>query len=181
MKNVVCISGSSRKGNSDYIAKLIKSNINTAQFNLRTILLSEQKFEFCDGCLTCDETGQCHIEDGMNEVNNELIKADTLIFITPARWALLTASLKNFFDRTNSLAVPGSLEGKNAYVIALGQTTQEESDSIQKAANSVSNFVEDAGMNLVDSIIFEELLNSDDAQNSDMIIDSINELCNTLI
>jgi multimeric flavodoxin WrbA len=144
---------------------MVKASLEEAQkagAHTECILLRDLELELCDGCLECDETGRCHIEDGMNEINEKLAAADGIIFGTPARWRLLSGDLKVFLDRTNPLAVPKRLAGKKAGVVAVGQTSGPEATSIRDAANSVIAYCEDNDMDVVGVIIGENALKEGD-------------------
>lgn len=163
MRKFVCISGSPRKGNSEKLIRVAVEELRkNADAKVIEVYLSEFTPEPCDGCLVCDETGECHIEDGMNKINEHLASADGLLIGTPARWALLSGSLKTFIDRTNPLAASERLAEKKVAVLAVGQCEGESAESIKKAVESVLNFCNDAGMELVDTMIVEGVLNPTD-------------------
>ena len=179
-KKIVCVSGSPRKGNSEYFVKALEERLIDAEYDTKTVFLSESIFQFCDGCLQCDETGVCHIDDGMNEIIDLIRQSSLLIFVTPARWALLSAPLKNFIDRLNPMAANEELCGKNMIIVGIGQTKGEDAQGIYKAVKSVKNFADDAGIETIKTVVIEGLLNSNDLQKSnsvqkylDMVIDSI--------
>jgi multimeric flavodoxin WrbA len=108
---------------------------------------------FCDGCLSCDKTSACHIDDSMTAVISSMLAADGLIIGTPVRWALLSGELKVLFDRLNPLAVPQKLKGKKAIVFAVGQSTQEQDDSVKLACDSVITFCNSAGIDVVSTVL----------------------------
>jgi len=160
---IIGIVGSCREGaNTEIMVKLSLDEAKKASASTELILLRDLNLQMCDGCLQCDETGKCHIDDGMNEINEKLAAADGIIFGTPARWRLLSGELKVFFDRTNPLAVPERLVGKKAGIIAVGQTHGREADSIRDAAASVSSYCEDNEMDIVGTVIGESALNAGD-------------------
>lgn len=162
MKKIICISGSTRKGNTEKLIKSATKDLKSMNASVVEIYLSDFTPKPCDGCLECDETGKCHIKDGMNEINEHLASADGLIIGTPARWALLSGGLKNFIDRTNPLAKPEKLKGKKVGIIAVGQCEGKQAISIKKAAESILNFCNDAGMDLIDIVTVEGVLMPDD-------------------
>jgi len=181
MKKFVCISGSTRKGNTEKLIKAAAEELKKDSLEVIEIYLSNFSPEPCDGCLVCDETGKCHIEDGMNEINEHLASADGLIIGTPARWALLSGSLKTFIDRTNPLAATERLAEKKVAVIAVGQCEEEEAESIKKAAESVLNFCNDAGMDLVDMMIVEGVLSPNDIDQKTTEFSKVRKLANKLV
>lgn len=73
---VVGIVGSKREmGNSEQMIRTCLEEVEKSGIKTDLILLRNIEIEMCDGCLKCDETGSCHIDDGMNEINNKLTKA----------------------------------------------------------------------------------------------------------
>ena len=76
--------------------------------------------------MDCDESGVCDFYDDMISNIEKVNKSDTLIFITPTRWNLLSGDIKIFMDRLNPLYVPKKLEGKKAIAIAIGSTAKED-------------------------------------------------------
>jgi multimeric flavodoxin WrbA len=182
MANYVCVSGSSRKGNSEKLMMAAVDELKKSDnANVLEVYLSDFDPETCDGCLLCDDKGSCHINDGMNEINEQLANADGLIFGTPARWALLSGNLKTFIDRTNPLAAPEKLANKKVVVFAVGQSEGEEAESIKKAADSVVNFCSDAGMELIDTLIVEGVLNPSDIDSKESEFDKVRQLANKLV
>lgn len=174
---ILGIVGSPRKsGNTEIMVRLCLEEAQKAGASTELILLSELDLEMCDGCLECDETGRCHIDDGMNEINEKLAAADGIIFGTPARWRLLSGNLKVFLDRTNPLAVPKKLFGKKAGIVAVGQTSGPEADSIRDAANTIRLYCEDNNMDVVGIVIGEKALNKGDILKNEEALEACRKL-----
>ncbi|MGV8017328.1 MAG: flavodoxin family protein [Ignavibacteria bacterium] len=163
---IVCIVGSKRNGNTYRIVKAVTKVIKSkAQIDL--VQLNKINYSFCDGCLTCDETGECLINDDMKDIIGRIKLADGFIFGTPTRWGLLSGELKTFFDRLNPLAKSEELSGKKAVIFAVGQSKKntEESKSIIQSGNSVEIFCENADIEVVEKINIYGCLNKSDVQN----------------
>lgn len=150
---VVAIVGSNRRGNTYSMVEAACYALE--DFDVELIHLHGLITNTCDGCLSCDNTGECHIQDPMQDIINSVRKADGFVFGTPARWSLLSGELKVFFDRLNPLAVPESLSGKKAIIFAVGQCEGEEAESIKSAARSVKYFCDNAGIKVIDTVIAE--------------------------
>lgn len=145
MKTLIVVA-SARKGSSKYVAEKIKELLTDEK--VKVVQLSDYKIEYCTGCLECDETHKCNIEDGMTQLLEEVKATDILVFITPARYSLLSGDGKVFIDRLNPTAVSGDIEEKKFIAIAIGQTQKgEEPDSVVLAVKSLVNFADNAGMN----------------------------------
>jgi len=150
---VVGIVGSNRRGNT---YSMVEAACHALEgFDVELIHLHGLMTKMCDGCLTCDNTGECHIQDRVRTVMDKIKEADGFVFGTPARWSLLSGELKVFFDRLNPLAVPELLNEKKAIVFAVGQCEGEEAKSIKLAAKSVKYFCDNAGIEVIDTVIAE--------------------------
>lgn len=161
--NIIAVVGSSRNGNTKYvIEKTIQEIQKNKDICVETINLKDIKMNYCNGCLVCDETGQCVIDDDMTKLVDHVKNADAFIFATPTRWRLLSGEIKTFFDRLNPLAVSEALKGKIASIIAIGQSSDEEKDSIVSAADSIVAFCNDAGIKVIDKIIICDCYSNSD-------------------
>ena len=160
---IVGIVGSMREsGNTEHMVNACLEEARKSGAITEIILIRNLNLQFCDGCLRCDEAGNCHCGDGMNEVNEKLSQADGIVFGTPTRWRLLSGELKVFMDRTNPLAVPKRLKGKVAGIIAVGQTSGRNAASIIEAAESVRNYCKDNNMKIVGIVIGKNALKAGD-------------------
>ena len=64
MKNILLISGSNRKGNTQSILEIIDKN----RQNTQMLLLKDKNIEYCKGCLACHKMIDCVIKDDMKEI-----------------------------------------------------------------------------------------------------------------
>ena len=53
----------------------------------------------CRGCAACRKTGQCVIDDKVNEVARKMSEADALIFGSPVHYAAASGAITSFADR----------------------------------------------------------------------------------
>ncbi|MEM0487843.1 MAG: flavodoxin family protein [Thermoproteota archaeon] len=60
----------------------------------------------CDGCMSCFETGECHIEDDFKALYDKLVEADGIVIGTPIYAHGMSAQAKIFIDRTCCLNRP---------------------------------------------------------------------------
>lgn len=143
MNNITLVVGSMRRGNSAYIAEIIKNN-----FEGINIFTLGNGINYCTGCLECDETHKCHYRDEMDVILSKLCESDTLIIVTPVRYSLMSGDVKVFIDRLNPTAVSEELVGKKLIAIAVGQT-EEADGTIQDALKSLEMFANNAAMEYV--------------------------------
>ena len=111
--------------------------------------------------MDCDVNGHCDFKDDMEENINKILESDTLIFISPTRWNLLSGDLKIFMDRLNPLYASKKLEGKKMVSIVIGSKKKEEY-STEAALTSLNSFADASGMKLIYQYQFNECLLADD-------------------
>lgn len=157
---IMAIVGSNRRGNTYAMVEAGCHALKDSETEL--LHLKDLNILSCDGCLKCDKTGKCHIEDDMSTIIERIENADGFIFGTPARWSLLSGELKVFIDRLNPLAMSEKLSDKKAIIFSVGQTEGEEASSIKLAAESVRYFCENAGIEVIDIVLAEGCIKNED-------------------
>lgn len=153
---ILTIVGSEVNSNSNYIADHIinECQIKHPDVKIEKIVLSTVSMEFCTGCLTCDETGKCNIEDDVTNIVDKIDTYNGYIFISPVRWSLLSGNMKTFIDRLNPLATSRKLCEKKAVTIVIGQSNKGEigEESIVCATKSIQFFCDNAEMDVISSV-----------------------------
>lgn len=157
---IVAIVGSIRRGNTYAMVEAASRALGKCDVEL--IHLKNIDIKMCDGCLSCDKKRKCRIDDSMKNILPKIVNADGFIFGTPSRWSLLAGELKVFFDRLNPLAIPELLKGKKALIFAVGQTVGREAESIKRAIESVKFFCDNAGIEVVDTVMAKGCTGSND-------------------
>ncbi len=96
---ILAICGSPRKGNTYFVLKSIQENY--PDIDIKLLKLSEMNFEFCKGCYVCVKKGEdrCPVKDERDLIIREMMEADGLILASPVYSHMVSATLKNFFDR----------------------------------------------------------------------------------
>lgn len=69
--------------------------------------VGEKDIKPCQGCASCQKTGECRIKDDMQELYGKLVEADGIIFGTPVYFYNMTGQAKSVIDRTFALSRPG--------------------------------------------------------------------------
>lgn len=104
MKKVVVIASSPRKnGNSNALVKDFVQGAREAGNDVEIISVADIKMDFCRGCMTCNQTLKCVIDDDMKAVLETMRTADVIVFATPVYYYSVSGQLKTFFDRTSPL------------------------------------------------------------------------------
>jgi multimeric flavodoxin WrbA len=130
---VLGIYGSPRKGgNSDALLDKALAGARSEGAEIKTIYARELKIAGCRECGGCDKTGECLVEDAMQEVYPRLVEADIIILATPIFYYAVPAQLKALIDRTQAMWSKRLLtkpreqwknhESGKGYLIAVGAT-----------------------------------------------------------
>jgi multimeric flavodoxin WrbA len=101
------ILGSTRKGGNTEI--LLDVALEKAQQNGNSaskIVLRDKKIAPCDGCMACAPSGECVIQDDMQEVYQGIREADAIIWASPVYYWSMTGLTKTVLDRTFALNFP---------------------------------------------------------------------------
>ena len=97
---VILINGSPKEKGCTYTAlreiekQLQKNNIETEIF-----WLGNKPISGCIGCGSCLKTGECFMQDKVNEFLEKVPKTDGFIFGSPVHFAATSGMLSSFMDR----------------------------------------------------------------------------------
>ena len=136
---ILGISGSPRKGNTEWMVDRVLEAARNAGAETELILLRKADIHLCRGCLSCEmgadrQPGVCVIKDDMAPLLGKMLAADAFVFGTPVYFYLLSALLKNFMDRT--VPIWPLLKGKKAAGVAVAE------DTIGKAIENLKTYAE---------------------------------------
>jgi multimeric flavodoxin WrbA len=138
---ILAISGSPRKGNTDFLLDSIAEHVDTDILKLR-----KKRIKYCGGgddC--CPKTGRCVINDDMVEIYAILEPADIIILASPAYFSNVSALMKNFMDRCNPYYFNKKLKGKKFFLI--GVAAREK--SAEKTIEMMKEFVKGVHGNVI--------------------------------
>lgn len=176
MGKALIVVGSRREGNSYNLANKIKDELKKNRIVSYIIVPGNQKIHLCTGCMDCDKNGICDFTDDMQRNIDRLLECDTIIFITPTRWNLLSGDIKIFMDRLNPLYTNKKMEGKKMVAISIGSSPKDVY-STDDAVKSLTNFAEGANMDTVLTYQFNNCLDFKDILKQE---DNINNLIEKL-
>jgi multimeric flavodoxin WrbA len=107
---IVAVNGSPRKANTDRLIDIILDSAREAdpQLTTETIFLRKEKINFCIGCFRCngnnDYPSGCPVHrDSMDAIIPKLMEADAVLLASPVYFGGVTAQMKAFMDRTESI------------------------------------------------------------------------------
>lgn len=116
MKKIAIISSTPRKnGNSEILAEEFARGARESGNEVKRFDVRDIDLKFCRGCLACQKTSACVIDDGMNEICDEISGADVLVFATPVYYYSVSGQLKTFLDRLNPL-----FARENRFILPIG-------------------------------------------------------------
>lgn len=137
------INGSNRNQNCYTILQDLKNEED------KLFSLADKTIHYCLGCGACADHLEnfCVMEDDMQELYCDMVKAEKIIIATPIYMNHITGILKNVIDRFNPYASHDELvKGKKLYFMTVGQMSEKENkeiaNQIQKYFESVGEFME---------------------------------------
>lgn len=140
MSKVLIISTSIRaNSNSEYIAKECEKGALDAGNQVEYISLKGKSIGYCIGCLACQQTGKCVLNDDAAELCEKVKAADTLVFATPIYYYEMCGQMKTLLDRLNPL-YSSDYRFRKVYMIA---TAAEDGNStFEKAYSGLEGWVD---------------------------------------
>lgn len=103
-KHILVISTSPRKGgNSDQLADAFVRGVQEAGHTVEKISLSGKTIGFCQGCLACQSTQRCVIQDDADAIAQKMLTADVIAFASPVYYYGMCGQMKTMLDRSNPL------------------------------------------------------------------------------
>lgn len=121
---VLAICGSPRVGNTHWMLTKILEGASQEGAHTELFCVAEKMVSLCDGCLTCEESGVCHLDDDLQELYAKALSSDAILFGSPVHFDGVTPQLKNFIDRLNPIS--RGLKGKRGFVVTVGMLGEEE-------------------------------------------------------
>jgi multimeric flavodoxin WrbA len=152
--SVLTVLGSPRRdGNTDVLATEFLRGAASAGFQPRFIIPTDLGMSPCDGLNQCFTAGKCVIQDGMNEVYEDVLTATHILVATPVYFMGPPGSLKSFIDRFQAVWARFEIlkeprpdaASRKAFAIIVGATPDEgkmyrPTISIIKAFLNVTGF-----------------------------------------
>ena len=140
MKNVLVISSSLRKNSNSYsLAKEFARGAEESGNNVEFISLMGKRIEFCKGCLACQKTQRCVINDNADEIREKMLNADTVVFATPIYYYEMSGQLKTLLDRMNPL-YSSDYAFRNIYVLTTA--AEDEAHVPERAISGVQGWID---------------------------------------
>ena len=139
-KNVLIISSSLRNGsNSEALADEFLKGAKKVGHNAEKISLAGKTINFCKGCLACNKTLKCVIDDDSREIVEKMLKADVLVFATPVYYYSVCGQLKTLLDRANPLFA-SDYKFRDIYLLATA--AEDESETVKGTETAVQGWID---------------------------------------
>ena len=140
MSKVLVISTSLRvKSNSDILAERLIAGARDAGHEVEQISLKGKELKFCIGCLSCQKTQKCVLNDDAVWIAEKVKNADTLVFVTPIYYYEMSGQMKTLLDRLNPL-YPSDYRFRKIYML---MTAAEDEDYVsEKAVSGLQGWID---------------------------------------
>jgi multimeric flavodoxin WrbA len=101
---IVC---SPRKGgNTEILVREALAGAKESGADVELLRICDMNIASCDGCQTCQQSGECRIKDGMQKVYEKMLAADGIILGSPVYFWSVSSQAKKLMDRTYALRYP---------------------------------------------------------------------------
>ena len=139
-KRVLVIATSLRKGsNSEILADAFVKGAVEAGHQVEKVVLLDKTIEFCRGCLACQKTGHCVIDDDMDYICKKMQEADVIAFATPVYFYEMCGQMKTLLDRSNPL-FPSDYAFRKIYLLA--SAAAENPSAIDGTINGLQGWID---------------------------------------
>ena len=140
MSRILVITTSFRaKSNSDILAGQLAAGAKAAGHQVECISLKGKAVGFCRGCLACQKTHKCVLNDDAVAIAEKVMNADTLVFVTPIYYYEMSGQMKTLLDRLNPLY---STDYPFRKVYMLSVAAEDEAFVPEKAVNGLQGWVD---------------------------------------
>lgn len=104
---ILGIMGSPRRGgNTEILLDTALSEARQSGVQVSKIRLGDKKITPCRGCLKCTRTGKCVVRDDMQEIYQEMLQSDGILWASPVYFWSMSGQTKIVMDRTYALTFP---------------------------------------------------------------------------
>ncbi len=139
-KKVLVISTSLRSNsNSEALADEFVCGALEQGNQVEKVSLRNQTIHFCRGCLACQKTGRCVIDDDANAITAKMLDADVLAFASPIYYYEMAGQMKTLLDRANPLF---GLDYQFREIYFLSSAAENEAGVDSRAINGLEGWID---------------------------------------
>lgn len=140
MKKVLVISSSLRsRSNSEALADEFAHGAADASNEVEKVTLREKDIHFCKGCLACQKTQRCVIDDDAPAIVEKMHDADVIAFATPIYYYEMSGQLKTLLDRANPL-YPSDYRFRDIYMLT--SAADDGADVPERAVAGLTGWID---------------------------------------
>ena len=139
-KKVIVISASLRaNSNSAALADSFCKGALDAGHDAEVISLRGRRIGFCTGCLACQKTGRCAIDDDAIAIAEKVLNADVVAWATPIYYYEMSGQMKTLIDRMNSM-YPKDYRFRDVYF--LSAAAEAEAHVTERAIAGLTGWID---------------------------------------
>ena len=140
MSNILVITTSLRaRSNSDILAERLIAGAREAGHHVEAISLKGKNIRFCVGCLACQKTQKCVLNDDAVAIAEQVMNADALVFVTPIYYYGMSGQMKTLLDRLNPLY---TTDYRFRKVYMLSTAAEDETFVPERAVNGLQGWID---------------------------------------
>ena len=168
MKKVLIISTSIRSGsNSEILAHEFERGAKEAGNDVSFISLKDKNIAFCKGCLACQKTHKCVINDDALSIADKICNSDVIVWATPIYYYEMSGQMKTLIDRCNSLY---SRDYKFKEVYLLMTAAEDEEYVPSKAISGFQGWIDCfEGVELKDTLFVGGVNGPNEIKNNELL------------
>ena len=170
MKKILVLNGSPREnGNTRTLSEAFITRCVQRGYTVKKYNIPDLDIKGCNDCERCFYTGvPCVIEDDFNEIANEIIESDVIVFSLPVYFYSIPGNMKCLIDRFNAFDVGNiDISNKSYAIISCCEDNDMSSfDGIRIPLERMGRFF---GWNLLDEVLDPSMLRRGDIDNTDGI------------
>jgi len=121
MKVLGMVLGPRRGGNTEILVRKVLASAKKAGAETELVHIADINIMPCDGCLSCEENGDCKIDDDMRQIYPKLIEADGIVFGSPVYFWNVSGQAKLLIDRTYCFLKKKKLRDKIAGIVVVAR------------------------------------------------------------
>lgn len=139
-KSVLLITASLRAhSNSDALAQAFARGAREAGHAVEVLSLKGKQIGFCQGCLACQKTQKCVLNDDATAIAQKIGHADVVVFASPVYYYGLSGQLKTLLDRCNPLYT-SDYAFRAVYLLATA--AENEPSTVEGSVKGVQGWVD---------------------------------------
>ncbi len=121
-KITILVSSMRSKSNSEMLAEAFRRGAEESGHTVEWIPLKGKEIRYCSGCMVCNTTNVCTIQDDAPEIVRKIQQAQVVVFATPIYFYEMAGQMKTMLDRTTPI-FSAEYEFRDVYLLAAAADT----------------------------------------------------------